>query len=147
MVARTTLTFGNWQYSGRSYIQSQGGNCLLVIWPMTVHLTRSHKRTKDVITRCNFKTQRYLFTFCHCMPLIIQDYCSWTYDKTYETQSFVGHGNYDDPRIKCHTRAARSCDIFNLGSSYFHVTLTTMRHLLNVARTTELHMFCRVANH
>jgi len=33
---------------------------------------------------------------------------------------------------KCHTRAAPSCDIFNLGSSYFHVLLTTMRHLLIV---------------
>jgi len=33
---------------------------------------------------------------------------------------------------KCHTRAAPSCDIFNLSSSYFHVPLTTMRHLLTV---------------
>jgi len=32
----------------------------------------------------------------------------------------------------CHTRAAPSCDMFNLGSSYFHVALTTVRHLLNV---------------
>jgi len=31
----------------------------------------------------------------------------------------------------CHTRAAPSCDMFNLGSSYFHVALTTVRHLLN----------------
>jgi len=23
-----------------------------------------------------------------------------THDKTYDTQSFVGHGNYDDPRLK-----------------------------------------------
>ena len=42
-----------------------------------------------------------------------------TYDKTYDTQSFVG-------------QAAPSCDIFNVGSSYFHVPLTTVRHLLNV---------------
>ena len=31
----------------------------------------------------------------------------------------------------CRTRAAPSCDMFNLGSSYFHVALTTVRHLLN----------------
>jgi len=31
----------------------------------------------------------------------------------------------------CPTRAAPSCDMFNLGSSYFHVALTTVRHLLN----------------
>ena len=30
----------------------------------------------------------------------------------------------------CHTRAAPSCDMFSLGSSYFHVALTTVRHLL-----------------
>ena len=29
-------------------------------------------------------------------------------------------------------RTAPSCDIFNLGSSYFHVPLTTVRRLLNV---------------
>ena len=61
--------------------------------------------------------RRYSFTFRHCKPLIIQDYCSWPYDKTYDTQSFVG---------------APSCDIFNLGSSYFHVPRTTVRRLLNV---------------
>jgi len=33
---------------------------------------------------------------------------------------------------KCHTRAAPWCDIFNLASSYFHVPLTTVRHLLTV---------------
>ena len=32
----------------------------------------------------------------------------------------------------CHTEAAPSCDIFKLGSSYFHVPLTTVRHLLNI---------------
>ena len=32
----------------------------------------------------------------------------------------------------CHTRAAPSSDMFNLGSSYFHVALTTVRHLLTV---------------
>jgi len=34
------------------------------------------------------------------------------------------------------TDEARSCDIFNLGSSYFHVPLTTVRHLLNVTLIT-----------
>ena len=62
--------------------------------------------------------------FSHCKPLINQDSCSWPNDKTYDTQSFVGW--------KCHSRAAPSCDIFNLGSSYFHVPLTTVRRLLNV---------------
>ena len=33
---------------------------------------------------------------------------------------------------KCHTLAAPSCDILNLGSSYFHVQLTTVRHPLIV---------------
>ena len=32
----------------------------------------------------------------------------------------------------CHTRAQPECDMFNLGSSYFHVARTTVRHLLNV---------------
>ena len=32
-----------------------------------------------------------------------------------------------------------SCDMFNLESSYFHVALTTVRHLLNVALTTHVH--------
>ena len=49
--------------------------------------------------------------------LTIQDSCSWSYDKTYDTQL-----SWDAP----------SCDIFNLGLSYFHVPLTTVRHLLNV---------------
>jgi len=62
--------------------------------------------------------------FSHCKPLINQDSCSWPNDKTYDTQSFVGW--------KCHSRAAPSCDIFNLGSSYFHVPLTMVRRLLNV---------------
>ena len=35
-----------------------------------------------------------------------------------------------------HTRAAPSCAMFNLGSSYFHVPLTTVRHLLNVESET-----------
>jgi len=48
---------------------------------------------------------------------------------------------------KCHTRAAPSCDIFNLGSSYFHVPLTTVRHLLNVCyRPIHLRLYsCSVA--
>ena len=35
---------------GRSYIEARGGNCLLVIWPVILHVTRSHKITKDVVT-------------------------------------------------------------------------------------------------
>jgi len=31
--------------------------------------------------------------------------------------------------------------MFNLGSSYFHVALTTVRHLLNVTRTTEHNLY------
>jgi len=31
-----------------------------------------------------------------------------------------------------------SCDMFNLGSSYFHVPLTTVRHLYNVRGTDVL---------
>ena len=57
--------------------------------------------------------------------------CSWPYDKTYDTQSFVGHGNRVTLGWKCHTWAAPLCDIFNLWSSYFHVPLTTLHHLLN----------------
>jgi len=38
-------------------------------------------------------------------------------------------------------RAAPSCDMFNLGSSYFHVPLTTVRHLLNVTLTTVHQMY------
>ena len=54
----------------------------------------------------------FLFTFC----LFFVFFCHTT--KHIYTQSFVGHG------------IAPSCDIFNRGSSYFHVPLTTMRHLL-----------------
>jgi len=43
---------------------------------------------------------------------------------------------YDDPRLKCHTRAQPEYDIFNQGSSYFHIP-----------RTTVCHMFCRMANY
>ena len=49
------------------------------------------------------------------------------------TRSSVGHGNYDDPRLKMSHSGAPSCDIFNLGLSYFHVPLTTVCHLLTVA--------------
>ena len=51
--------------------------------------------------------------------LIIQDYCSW---------SMVIRQNIWHTVV----RAAPSCDILNLGSSYFHVPLTAVRHLLNV---------------
>ena len=39
---------------GRSYAEARGGNCLLVIWTVILPVTRSHKRTKDVITRLVF---------------------------------------------------------------------------------------------
>jgi len=40
------------------------------------------------------------------------------------------------------TRAAPSCDMFNLGSSYFHVALTTVRHLLNVMHGESRDQHC-----
>ena len=41
-----------------------------------------------------------------------------------------------------HSRSrAPSCDIFNLGSSYFHVPLTTVRHLLNVYTITLIVLY------
>jgi len=83
--------------------------------------------------------RRYSFTFCHCKPLIIQDSCSWPYDKTYDTQSFVGHGNRTTLGWKCHTRAAPSVTFSTSGSSYFHVPLTTtVCHLLNVGPTKDM---------
>ena len=36
------------------------------------------------------------------------------------------------PEVEHVTRAQPECDMFNRGSSYFHVPLTTVRHLLNV---------------
>ena len=65
---------------------------------------------------------------------VIQDSCSWSDDKTYDTQSFVRHGNMTTLGWTCHTRAAPLCDMFKLESSYFHVPLTTVRHLLNVRK-------------
>ena len=70
--------------------------------------------------------RRYSFTFRHCKPLIIPDSCSWPYDKTYDTQSYVGHGN------------APECDTFNRESSYLHVPLTTVCHLSNVLLHSSL---------
>jgi len=35
-----------------------------------------------------------------------------------------------------------SCDMFNLGSSYFHVALTTVRHLLTVNSQTGCNSIC-----
>jgi len=43
---------------------------------------------------------------------------------------------YDEPEVQNVHRTQPECDIFNRGSSYF-----------NVARTTVLHMFCRLAKH
>jgi len=34
------------------------GNCLLIILPVILHGTRSHKRTKDVVTRCVFENPK-----------------------------------------------------------------------------------------
>ena len=41
---------------GRCYVEARGGNCLLVIWPVILHVTRSHKTTKDVVTRRVFES-------------------------------------------------------------------------------------------
>jgi len=64
----------------------------------------------------------YIYTHtCHiCTTVHVQRYMyTHTCIRIYITQSFVGHGNYDDPRLKRHTRAATSCDIFNLGFVIF----------------------------
>ena len=46
-----------WPPQGHSYIEARGGNCrLLVIWQVILHVTWSHKRTKDVVTRCAFES-------------------------------------------------------------------------------------------
>jgi len=37
--------------------------------------------------------------------------CSWSDDKKYDTQSFVGHGNMTTLGWTCHTRAVPSCDM------------------------------------
>ena len=68
---------------------------------------------------CIYRWQTILIHVSPCKPLIIQDSCSWSYDKTYDIQSFVGHGNKMTLGWKCHTRAAPSCDIFNLGFVIF----------------------------
>ena len=70
---------------------------------------------------CIFRWQTILIHvfFRHCTPVIIQDSCSWPYDKTYDTQSFVGQGNIMTLSWKCHTRAAPSYDIFKLGFVIF----------------------------
>ena len=60
---------------------------------------------------CILDGRRYSFTFRHCEPLIIQDSCSWPYDKTYDTQSFMECAL----GWKCNTQAAPSCDISSSG--------------------------------
>jgi len=40
---------------GRSYAKARRGNCLLVIYD-TIHATRSHKRTKDIVSRRVFES-------------------------------------------------------------------------------------------
>ena len=39
-----------------SCVKAWESNCLLVIWPVILHVTRPHKRTKDVITRRVFES-------------------------------------------------------------------------------------------
>ena len=41
---------------------------------------------------------------------------------------------------------APSCDIFNLGSSYFHVPLTTVRHLLIASQQSMTDGVCRLSS-
>jgi len=36
-------------FQGRRYVEARGGNCLLVMWPVILLVTWSHKRTKDVV--------------------------------------------------------------------------------------------------
>ena len=45
----------------------------------------------------------------HCRHLVGKS--CWSYDKTYDTQSFVGHGNRTALGWTCHTRAAPLCDV------------------------------------
>jgi len=57
--------------------------------------------------------------FRHCKPLIIHDSCSWPYDKTYDTQSFVRYGNYYDTRLKMsHSDCALGFVIFPCPTHY-----------------------------
>ena len=64
--------------------------------------------------------------------------------KQNKTKTYMTHSRSWDVEImttigwKCHIRAAPSCDIFNLWSSYFHVPHTTVRHLLTVHRGMKL---------
>ena len=55
----------------------------------------------------------------------------------------MGHGNRTSLGWRCLTRAAPTCDMFNLWSSYFHILLTAVRHLLNVT-LTSVHNLCTV---
>ena len=77
--------------------------------------------------------RRYSFTFRHCEPLIFKIRVLG-----HMTQSFVGHGNKTTLGWKCYTRAAPSCDIFNLLFVIFHVPLTTVCQLLNVRFTQKV---------
>ena len=89
---------------------------------------------------CIFRWQTIVI---HVLPLIIQDYCSWPYDKTYDTQSFVGHGNYDDPRLKMshsgctlvwHFQPRHPSVTFSTSGRRISMShsLGTVHHLLNV---------------
>jgi len=46
------------------------------------------------------------------------------------------------PEVERHTRAQPSCDMFNLGSSYFHVALTTVCHVLSSDQLQESWIIC-----
>ena len=43
----------------------------------------------------------------------------------------MGHGNYDDPWLKCHTRAVPSCDISTSGH-HISMSHSLVRHLLTI---------------
>ena len=75
----------------------------------------------------------------HCKPLIIQDSCSWPYDKTYDT---VVRGTWKLwwPEVENVTWGR---NLVNLGLSYFHVPLTTVRHVLNVHFTRDMVLITR----
>jgi len=45
----------------------------------------------------------------------------------------IGHTTKHMTQSRSWDVEALSCDMFNLGSSYFHVPLTTVRRLLNAA--------------
>jgi len=89
-------------------------------WSKRLHVTLSIIICSPLHGHVMFtKCKRNIYTtlsFCLRFVCFFLFFCHTT--KHIYTQSFVGHG------------IAPSCDIFNRGSSYFHVPLTTVRHLL-----------------